>query len=207
MVDLPLPVSPTSATVCPAETLSEKSENFLAGAVVEPVVVELDVAPDVRPVFAARLEAVAESFDDLGRIRDLRLRLQHAHHALCRRLRRLQIGKDARDVADRLEDAGGILHKRRQRADGDQLRHVEHVLSALPEHQRRRHRAQTGDDRHEQRAQHRGADGGRAHDPRQLREFLAVRPAARLRVLVVLAPMMPSLNAPVMREFVLRTVR
>ena len=30
---------------------------------------------------------------------------------------------------------------------------------------------------------------------------------SRLRVLVVLAPMMPSLNAPVMREFVLRTVR
>ena len=31
--------------------------------------------------------------------------------------------------------------------------------------------------------------------------------ASRRSVLVVLAPMMPSLNAPVMREFVLRTTR
>ena len=149
------------------------AEHVLAAVrVPEGYVAELDIAADRLPVLALRLEGRAVLLDHLGRVRDERLLLEQAHHALNIRLQ----GKNVRDVAgnllDRLEDADGVRRKRGQRADQHQI--LEHKRAAARQHNRRRQRAEKHHKRNVHRAEPRRLHRGNAHILRDLLEFAAI---------------------------------
>ena len=124
MVDLPLPVSPTMAMLCPGLHVEvEVAQHFLTVRILEGDVVEGDISLNGGPVLLFGVEAVAIGFDHLGGIGDFRHSLQQRHHTLGGGLRLLHFRKPTGDVADGLKNLGGVAHEGRKRTDGRSAKH------------------------------------------------------------------------------------
>ena len=180
MVDLPLPVSPTSAMVSPAFTERLKSFSTFSPSVYWKETFLNSMSP-LRPGQFSRLGLKLSPYTATtsgvsaisGSVSS------SADHALGRGLGLLGFGEDAGDVCDRVEDLHGVADERRQRADGDGAQN-EHVVPALPQQERRCKAAQPDDHGIQRRGEHRRADGGLAHVGGQSLEFLdSSRPRAR----------------------------